>query len=116
MIQVTITCDTLDELANYLRLGAAPVASANKKVQKEVAAEAVLQSASTGGSTVAEEETETETDMPVTIEQIRALVKAKTDAGKREECKALIKEFGAANVTTLKAEHYSDFFTRLNTI
>ena len=113
MIQVTITCDTLDELANYLKLGAAP-APAKKNVQKEVAADAVLQSASTGGTTVAEPAKEEVKEEPkVTVQEIRALVGSLSKSGKRENCKELLNEFGAESVTTLNPEQYNDFFNRL---
>ena len=50
----------------------------------------------------------------VTIEQVRAAVQEKSQAGKRDAVKALLTKFGAANVTTLKKDQYADFLTQLN--
>lgn len=53
----------------------------------------------------------------ITVEALRALVSEKA---KSPEAKAKVKEilgeFGAANVSTLSAEHYPDFFTRVKAI
>lgn len=116
MIQVTITCDSIAELANYLRLENAPVAAstAKKSVQKTVAAEAVIGAAMNDASPSSAEQKTAEVEQKITEEQVRAAVKTKTAAGKREECKALLNEFGSENVTKLKPEHYSEFLNRLN--
>ena len=45
----------------------------------------------------------------ITVEDLRAIVRDKAQAGKREPLKALLAEFDATSVTTLKEEQYSAF-------
>ena len=49
----------------------------------------------------------------ITVEELRTVVREKAQAGKREELKALLTEFSATNVTTLKEEQYADFMAKL---
>jgi gas vesicle protein len=55
------------------------------------------------------------TEVKVTIEQIRQIVtdKAKTH---KEKIKALLSEFGAANVSTLQKEQYPDFYSKVSAL
>jgi hypothetical protein len=50
----------------------------------------------------------------VTIEELRSDIQAKAKAGKRDDIKKLLKEFGAASVTELDEEHYGDFKLKLD--
>jgi hypothetical protein len=57
------------------------------------------------------------TGEPVTIEMVRAAVRAKTiDEGKREEAVDLLKSFGSPNVTNLDPSKYSKFLEKLKAL
>ena len=45
----------------------------------------------------------------ITVEDLRTIVRDKAQAGKREPLKALLAEFDATSVTTLKEDQYSAF-------
>lgn len=47
---------------------------------------------------------------PVTLEQLRAELHALSQAGKKEQVKALLGQFGAAKLTDLKPDAYDEFF------
>ena len=53
-------------------------------------------------------------DARPTVEQLRAAVKAKSEAGHREALKKLLTEYGVANVSSLAPELYSDFLAKVN--
>ena len=53
-------------------------------------------------------------DARTTVEQLRAAVKAKSEAGHREALKKLLTEYGVANVSSLAPELYSDFLAKVN--
>ena len=52
----------------------------------------------------------------VTLEQVRAAVHKKTQAGKREEVKGLLVQFSADKVTALKKEQYPEFMEKLQAV
>lgn len=52
----------------------------------------------------------------VTVEQLRSIVRAKAQAGKREELKGLLSEFGSESVTTLPVEKYADFKAKVEAL
>jgi phage-related tail fiber protein len=56
------------------------------------------------------------TTASVTLEQVRALVTAKSQAGKMPEVKALLTTFGVSKVTELPAEKYDAFYAEINKI
>ena len=97
------------------------------KAQKTAAAEAVLQAAHDSTQpepTPGKEEKKakekvtpgvwSDPDARPTVEQLRAAVKAKSEAGHRDALKKLLTEYGAANVTALAQEHYADFLAKVN--
>jgi hypothetical protein len=45
---------------------------------------------------------------PVTIEQVRAVLAEKSQAGKQPEVKALISKFGANKLTDIEPAHYAE--------
>ena len=45
---------------------------------------------------------------PVTIEQIRAILAEKSQAGKQPQVKALITKYGAKKLTDINAAHYAE--------
>lgn len=62
-------------------------------------------------------QTQKASDEPITIERVRAAVRAKTiDEGKREEAVELLKTFGSPNVTNLDPAKYSEFLEKLNAL
>lgn len=128
MIQVTITCDTMEELFSMLRPQAAGDAQPKaSKAQKTAAAEAVISAAQDSAQPVKEEKPEpkavkqkavpgvwSDPDARPTVEQLRAAVKAKSEAGHREALKKLLTEYGVANVSSLEPELYADFLAKVN--
>lgn len=59
---------------------------------------------------------ETKETPVISIEKIREAVKAKSEAGKREEIKSLLGEFGADKVPALKPDDYPMFLEKLKAI
>lgn len=55
-------------------------------------------------------------DATLTLEQVRALVTAKSQAGKMTEVKALLTAFGVARATELPADKYAAFYSELEKI
>jgi len=53
---------------------------------------------------------------PITLEQLRAKMAAKSQAGKGSECKALLATFGANNLTTVPVEKYSDLLAAVEAL
>ena len=53
---------------------------------------------------------------PVTLEQLRAKMAAKSQAGKGPECKALLVKFGASNLTSVPAEKYGDLMNEVGAL
>lgn len=126
MITVTIQCETVEELYSYLRpqdaVAAQPKAS---KAQKSAAADAVINAAKDSTQPAPEPVIEepkakvapgvwSDPDARPTIEQLRAAVKAKSEAGHRESLKKLLTEYGVSNVSSLAQELYADFLAKVN--
>lgn len=70
----------------------------------------------TSSEAPAETSTSNEPKDSLTIEQVRAEVKKASEAGKKENVKALLVEFGTPNVTGLPVERFGEFVTRLKAI
>lgn len=56
------------------------------------------------------------TDKDVTIEQVRAAVQTKAQAGNRDKIKSLLAEFNVAKVTELQPTDYSQFLEKVNAL
>lgn len=52
----------------------------------------------------------------ITLEQLRAKMAAKSQAGKGAECKALLATFGANNLTAVPVEKYSDLLAAVEAL
>jgi predicted nucleic acid-binding protein len=52
----------------------------------------------------------------VTVEQVRAAVQTQAQAGKKDAIKALLKKYGADNVTSLDEQHFSEFLTKVKAL
>lgn len=61
-------------------------------------------------------ETATATLTDIKIEDIRATVQAKSQGGKRDEVKALLKKFETDSVTNLAKEKYADFLNAVKAL
>ncbi len=57
-----------------------------------------------------------EADEEVSIDQIKLTVAEKTQAGKRDACKALLEKFGAKKVSELPEERWADFYSELKNL
>jgi hypothetical protein len=53
---------------------------------------------------------------PITLEQLRAKMAAKSQAGKGPECKALLARFAATNLTSVPVEQYSDLLAAVEAL
>ena len=53
---------------------------------------------------------------PITLEQLRAKMAAKSQAGKGPECKALLARFAATNLTAVPVEQYSDLLAAVEAL
>jgi len=82
-----------------------------KKSRKEQAVQTDQATTDTAKAESRAAETST-AETTITREDIRAAVQEKS--GKKHEIKALLKEFGAENVTTLTEENFSAFLEKLN--
>ena len=51
---------------------------------------------------------------PITFQILRPLVQQKAQAGKREEIKKLLSDFGADKLSALSDEHYDEFYKKIN--
>jgi hypothetical protein len=56
------------------------------------------------------------TDKDITIEQVRAAVQTKAQAGNRDKIKSLLAEFNVAKVTELQPTDYSPFLEKVNAL
>ena len=135
MIQITFTPETpeqaavvADAISKYLGTVAAgetvaevkePVAEAPKRTRKAAAPAPV--SASVAGEPEVPNETAAapsepeapaastaSSPAPVTLEEVRAVLAQLSQAGKANEVKGLIAKFGAAKLTEIPADKYSD--------
>jgi hypothetical protein len=115
-VKVTLTADPdllsiLQDIAKNLtgnpvqkETTTAPTATTEKKAKKE----------NVNGTQQNAANTVKQTDY--TLEMVRTKVKAVSDAGKREEVKTVLAEFGADRVTNLSKEHYPEFVTKLEAL
>jgi hypothetical protein len=53
---------------------------------------------------------------PITLEQLRAKMAAKSQAGKGPECKALLARFAAANLTAVPVEQYRELMAAVEAL
>lgn len=81
---------------------------AAKAIVAEVAAPAAIEEAGTSEAPAIAE--------TVTIEEVRAAVSAKAQAGKRTEVKGILSEFGADKVTALSSAQYAAFLAKINAL
>ncbi len=97
-----------------------PVKEATKKTKAiaPVATPVEETTSATEETTSATEETETATEeAPMfTLEQVRAAAQAKSQSGKREEVRALVTEFGAANLPSLDPSNFNEFMSKLEAL
>lgn len=66
-------------------------------------------------STVAPEPTKKE-DKPITIEQVRAVMSAKSDEGKTAQVKALLMKYDAGKLSGVKPEDYPDLLREVEAL
>lgn len=66
-------------------------------------------------STVALELTKKE-DKPITIEQVRAVMSAKSDEGKTAQVKALLMKYDAGKLSGVKPEDYADLLREVEAL
>lgn len=66
-------------------------------------------------STVAPELTKKE-DKPITIEQVRAVMSAKSDEGKTAQVKALLMKYDAGKLSGVKPEDYADLLREVEAL
>jgi hypothetical protein len=59
---------------------------------------------------------ETAEAIKITIEQVRASVQKKSQAGKRDQIKSLLADFGADKVTSLQPDQYSSFYEKIEAL
>jgi hypothetical protein len=52
----------------------------------------------------------------ITLEVLRAAVRVKAQAGKRDDVKKLLSEFGADKVTNLRQDQYADFHAKIEAL
>lgn len=115
-ITVTLTADgpllaVLQNIATALTGGAIAATPAKMTVVQPSASPAVSGSETSSGETGAGNINST-----VTLEQVRALVTKKSQAGKMPEIKALLTKFSVAKVTELPADKYDSFYSEVDKI
>jgi hypothetical protein len=59
---------------------------------------------------------ETAEAIKITIEQVRASVQKKSQAGKRDQIKTLLSDFGADKVTSLQPDQYATFYEKIEAL
>lgn len=139
---LTITGSSTDELlpllqnfANSKSAPAAPAADApapSKRKNKEAAFEIndkgeivsgkVIDAAPEETTKTVEPEIKTEPEVTTiivdgpTVEEIRAAVQVKSQAGKRDAIKPLLTKYGSPSVTLLDKKHYVSFMAEINAL
>lgn len=94
---------------------AIPVKESTKKAKAIAATPTATVVEETSAETASEEAT-TEEAPKFTLEQVRAAAQAKSQSGKREEVRALVTEFGAANLPSLDPTKFNDFMSKLEAL
>ncbi|GAB1462201.1 hypothetical protein [Pedobacter sp.] len=129
-MQITVTLDHTDvnapdilaflqTLTNSTGVALKAVAPKTETPKKETAVKAIPLQKAVDEVTATEtpkEEKKATTASKVSIEQLRAAVQLKAQAGKRTELKELLTEFGTENVTSLEKDKYVDFLERVNAL
>jgi len=109
----TLDADTLAAIKSiFSHENTAPVAEAKNGKVKEQAkrvAEEVKQEEKTTGTDAA-------ATVKKTIVDVRAAVQKKSQAGKKEQVKSLLAEFGTDKVTNLAADQYEDFYAKVEAL
>jgi hypothetical protein len=119
-IKVTLTADpSLTKLIESLVSVLSPAAHANGK--EKVSKMAVTNNGELKETATPVVETKAETvpvpsAKPITIEQVRAAVQAKSAGGKKDQVKSLLAEFGADKVTNLIKENYPSFLQKVEAL
>ena len=57
-----------------------------------------------------------ENDKPITIEQVRAVMSAKSDEGKTAQVKALLMKYDAGKLSGVKPEDYADLLREVEAL
>lgn len=52
----------------------------------------------------------------ITLEQLRAVSQAKSQAGKRDGVKGLLAKYGVDRITALATDQYTDFYAEMNAL
>lgn len=98
MIELTFKGSSLEEVFENMRQALGESATKAPKAVKEE---------------VQEDETPDQFEKVVTLDEIKALTKAKMEEKKSKAVKALLAEFGAAKVVGLEEEDYAAFYEKL---
>ena len=69
-----------------------------------------------GTTTAAAPEQAKKNDKPITIEQIRAVMSAKSDEGKTAQVKALLMKYDAGKLSGVKPEDYADLLREVEAL
>jgi len=114
-INLSIVASNAEELFETLRGlagGSALVPGTQAAPVKEI--KPVTKPASNKAIAAHAQNTPKEEDEETTIEEVRAAVKKQTDAGKRDEVKALLTEYGAGKLSELDPVNFTAFVEKIN--
>lgn len=118
MIELTIKAESgADLIAQMISIAAGLSATPEKKqtlVAKTEPEAPAVKAAVEPVKAVKEVKEVKETSL--TIETIRAAIADKSKAGKRDDIKALLKEFGASRATDLTTDQYAEFNAKLSAL
>lgn len=115
-MNITVTHTLAPEVINlfkdfFINLKGAPAATASPEpIKKKTPLEAVKE------TPVVTQHTGDTVTKNVTVEEVRKAVMIKKEAGKNEQLRALLTEFGVKNVTSLEEKNYSAFLEKVNAI
>lgn len=97
-------------------LNAQPAVNGSGKKQPAAAPAAELKETTTQTGETQMVVTAADEKAKLTQEQVRAVVQRQSKAGKRDEVKKLLGEFGADKLPDLKESQYADFLTKLEAL
>ena len=118
-MEITVKLTAESKLLNAIEMLGNMFASQVTKPEKAIKAaveQETVKAPITAKSETTHEHVTVESEKPISVEQIRKAVMAQSQAGKRDEIKALLAELKAERVTDLDSSQYADFLQKVNAL
>lgn len=118
-MEITVKLTAESKLLNAIELIGNMFAGQMPKPEKAVKTttkQEVVKPPAPAKAETASEPVKVESEKPISVEQVRKAVMAQSQAGKRDEIKALLAEFKAVRVTDLTNDQYPEFLQKVNAL